>query len=118
MTGISTNAKLVAKLFMQRRLMLQPALERGMKRFTAKVENEATDNLSGGGDASPGSYPVPVRTGTSRRGMNLRARGMVGYVWNKIIYAAAIHEDRPFLDDAADSVDGLAIMREELERIW
>lgn len=118
------------------------ALKRGLRNIGAKVLRAAIDNLSGpGGSGSPGSYPVPRQTGTLARGGAFETtRRSVTIAFsarntrrgaNRGDYAAAVHEGfrafgnphapyypgRPFLRDAAESVDAVGEIVTQLERV-
>ena len=101
------------------------AAKRGFRNVLVAIDRAAVKNLSGGGDAAPGSYPVPIRRGNLRRGQGMRQTGDTqGFVFNRTAYANAIHSKgfnaygnphapfygpRPFLDDAVESVDILDV---------
>lgn len=115
------------------------ALRAGLRTLVSKVERAATRNLSGpGGSGNPGAYPVPRRFGTLARGMYSAVRGRVAEVGNRARnprtgepYARAVHEGfrafgnprapyygrRPYLEDAAASVDPMAELSAALERV-
>lgn len=117
MVGIVSNAGQIAKRYQRRRQRLDRALGRGLKKAAAAIDREQVDNLSGSGSAAPGDYPVPIRTGTLRGGHFFRVRSeRLAIVGNTTEYAVAIHEDRPFLDDAAEAVDHLAIVAGEVRK--
>lgn len=117
-------------LYARRAAELGPAIRRGTRNVLLSVERAATKNLSGSGSAAAGSYPVPIRTGNLRRSMGVRQESeTVGFVFNRARYAGAIHRGmtpynnprirksylgRPFLDDAAASVDSEKIFRESV----
>lgn len=111
-------------LYAKRAAALPKAIRRGTRNVLLTVERQAVKNLSGAG--APGSYPVPIRTGNLRRSMGVRQESeTVGYVFNRARHARAIHAGfkpygnphahvipaRPFLDDAAASVDTGMVFR-------
>lgn len=122
-------------LYAQRAAALPAAIRRGTRNVLLAVEREAVKNLSGSGEA--GAYPIPVRSrmekgkrvpgGNLRRSMGVRQESdAVGYVFNRARYAHAVHttgfhaygnprapfyKARPFLDDAAASVDTGMVFR-------
>lgn len=111
-------------LYAQRAAALPAAIRRGTRNVLLAVEREAVKNLSGSG--APGSYPIPTPSGTLRRSMGVRQESeTVGYVFNRARYARAIHAGfkpygnphahvipaRPFLSDAAASVDTGMVFR-------
>ncbi len=57
----------------------------------------ATRLTGGPGTAKPGEYPIPIRTGTLRRGNNFEVKGNTSIVFNETVYARANHEGfRPY----------------------
>lgn len=108
------------------------ALRAGLRNIATQVEREATRNLSGpGGAGNPGAYPVPRRTGFLARAMFSRVRARSAEVGNTATYARSVHNGfraygnpaapfygrRPYLEDAAASVDPLREIADALERV-
>lgn len=86
--------------------MFDAVLTRGIRDAAILVDNQQVKNLSGSKSDPFGAYPVPVRTGTLRRGhfFEVPTRTMA-IVSNTTEYAVDIHASRPFLTRAADEVD-------------
>ena len=118
--------------FRQRVQGWDAALRAGLRRIATLVEREAMRNLSGpGGANSPGHYPVPRRTGFLARSMFSRVRGRTAEVGNTAEYAPAIHNGfrafgnphapyygaRPFLADAAQTVDPVRELSDALAQV-
>ncbi len=92
------------------------ALLRGLAIQTVRA---ATRLTGGPGTAKPGAYPIPIRTGTLRRGHNFQVQGDTVVVFNDTVYARANHDGfrpygnprahvipgRPFYDDALTQLD-------------
>lgn len=111
MVSITTNALALADRYRKRRQRLNRALGRGLKRAAAAVDRAQVENLSGPKSAEPGSYPVPIRTATLVRGHFFQVNSYrLAFVGNTTEYAAAVHQGRPFLDDAIERVDVAEIM--------
>lgn len=114
---ITSNALALARKYRRRREQLDGALRRGLKKAAATIDNAQVDNLSGSGADAPGAYPVPVRSDNLRGGHFFQVNNShLAVVGNTAVYAAAIHEDRPFLDDAAEAVDFQGLMAVEVEK--
>lgn len=78
-----------------------------------------TRNTSGAGGAKAGAYPIPIRSGTLRRGINFQLADTAAIVFNDTVYArpqergyqpygnkhARPIPPRPALADALDSLD-------------
>jgi len=118
MLKVKTNAKNLSVRYAKRITALNSAIASGLRALAIKVDAEQVENLSGDGDR--GSYPVPVRSGTLRRGtfFNVVNR-QFAIVGNKTIYAASIHDGRPFLDNAVDNVKPVEIIGDHLKKeVW
>lgn len=115
--NITSNARTIANRYRRRIRALNGALAKGLRKAAAAIDREQVANLSGAKSDPPGSYPVPVRKGTLRGGhgwaVNDHKRGAV---FNTTEYAMAIHNDRPFLDDAVEAVDYPAIVAGEVRK--
>lgn len=119
MMRVITNANSLARQYRQRVQQFKAAVKRGLRRIGVMVNTQQVLNLSGSGSAPPGSYPVPVRSGTLRRGANWGfLSDNVVAVGNTTIYAVPIHEDRPFLQQAGESIDPAAVMAVDVTRAW
>lgn len=119
-------------LYASRAAKLPAAVRRGTRNVLLAVERAAVKRLSGPGSAAPGSYPVPIRTGNLRRSMGVRQdTDMSGYVFNRALYANAIHSGmtpynnphakksyrgRRFLDDAVAATDTMHVFRRTVVR--
>ena len=104
MTQISTNAKELYAKWLRRKSAMDKARRIGLRSAAIAVDRAQVKNLGGSGDA--GSYPVPVRTGNLRGGHFFDTqRSDFAVIGNTTVYATVVHKDRPFLDDAAESVD-------------
>lgn len=103
------------------------ALQQGLRRIMVAVHRAADEKLSGGGAAW--AYPVPRRSGMLARGMYSELRDDSAEIGNIAPHAWAIHQGdgppawrkppavpRPFLDDAAQATDHLAILQQEMLR--
>jgi hypothetical protein len=120
----TTNAADIAKRFNRRIAKLEAAIKNGLRKWAITVDNAQVANLSGG--SATGDYPLPVRTGNLLQGHFFKVqRHYVALVGNKTSYALPVHEGRgsnivhgrrPFLEDAAQSVDGGDIMRTEMRK--
>jgi len=120
MNSITTNAPRLLKKWQQRRAALDRAKHRALRNAAIMIDRAQVDNLSGPAiKAKPkprnhpdaGRYPVPVRTGNLRNSTFFDAqRSDFAIVGNKAKYAMVIHQERPFLDDAAESVDAVEMM--------
>ncbi|MBB5885469.1 hypothetical protein DYQ93_11430 [Xanthomonas sp. LMG 8992] len=103
-----------------------PASRRALLRnIVIQAENAAMDLAKGPGDAPPGAYPIPVRTGTFRRGFGFEIRDSTAVLFNATAYAGAIHAGyhpygnpharpipaRPYFDDALKRIDMEAAAR-------
>lgn len=103
-------------------------LQSAMRSIAAKTEAAANRNLSGGGP--PGAYPVPRRTGHLARSLGSQVRPRQAIVFNSALYARAVHDGftaygnpnaptypaRPFLEDAARSVDAIGEIVAQMEK--
>ena len=120
------NADQIAEKYRDRTRRLSGAVERGMRRIAAEIDREQVRRLSGGRGASPGSYPVPARTGHLLQSHFFTVESpLLAFVGNTARYAIAVHEGRgssgphgrrPFLDDAAASVDAAELMAIDVRR--
>ena len=126
MINVRTNASQLAAKFRQRAERLGGALKAGLRTVAAQIDRYQVENLRGADSADPGDYPVPARTGhllgTHFWDVKSETFAVVG---NTAEYAVDIHEGRgssaphgrrPFLDDAAEAVDGVEIMVVELRK--
>lgn len=125
---IGSNASQIAKRYRRRAGGLDKAVRRGLRKYAIAVDREQVKNLSGSG--APGSYPVPVRKGTLRGGHFFEVSRRFAVVGNTTEYAPAVHggelatneglrfavKGRPFLDDAAEAVDGTAMLAGEVKK--
>ncbi len=143
MASVTTNANQVSKRYAERAANLTAAAERGTKRVLLAIERKATDNLSGSGGPGSYPIPVRSRRewvvgkgavsspgGNLRRSMGVRQLSAAsGLVFNRARYARAVHttgfhaygnpaapfyKPRPFLSDAVDQVDTMAIFQREM----
>ncbi|RCX32076.1 hypothetical protein [Thioalbus denitrificans] len=115
----TSNALAIARRWNTRRGQLDGALRRGLRKGAAAVDREQVRNLSGSGADAPGSYPVPVRKGTLRGGHFFQVENArLAIVGNTTVYAARIHDERPFLDDAAEDVDAGEYIRDEMRTVF
>lgn len=100
--------------------MLIPAAREAMLRSLAiQAERSATRLAGGPGTDAPGAYPIPIRTGTLRRGMRFRVQKDSAIVFNSVAYARAVHDGyqpygnprahaipaRPYFSDAIAELD-------------
>lgn len=104
------------------------AVERGFRKLAVMVHRAADANLSG--PSAAWSYPVPRRSGDLARGMYSRSDAASAEVGNSAPHAWAVHSGqhpfwkspparpRPFLYDAADSVDAAEVIGGELRGAW
>jgi hypothetical protein len=85
---------------------LDGVARKALRNVLIKVNRGQVEKLSGGGDAAPGDYPVPIRTGHLRRsaGFELHSNHR-GAVFNTAAYAGAIHKNRTFIDDPVAEVN-------------
>lgn len=117
MLKIISDARRIGALYRRRVTALSAALRRGLQKYAAEVDARQVDNLSGSNADPPGAYPVPRRTGHLAQSHFFRVTGsQYAIVANSAKYAIKIHEDRPFLEDAAEATDGGHIMATELRR--
>lgn len=115
----TSNAQRLALTYRQRQRRFAAAIKRGLRRIGVMVNTQQVLNLSGSGSAPPGSYPVPVRTGNLRRESNWRIpQPNAVVIRNTADYAITIHRDRPYLHEAADSVDPSQVMAVEVSGAW
>lgn len=116
--SITSNASSIANKWAKRRQALDRGALRGMRKAAVAVEREQVVNLSGSNSAEPGSYPpVPNRTGNLMRGAGSAVKSArSALVFNTTVYAAAVHENRPFLDDAAETAKPGAIYMNEVSK--
>lgn len=100
--------------------MLIPAAREAMLRSLGIQAVRTATRLAGGpGTEAPGTYPIPIRTGTLRRGMNFQLAGNAAIVFNETAYARAVHDGyqpygnprahaipaRPYFTDAIAELD-------------
>jgi len=116
---------------------LEPAVfgvvEKGVRGWVLRAHRASKANLSGSNSDAPGSYPVPVRTGNTRRSESyilpgqskhgLSAGPLEGFLVNTAAAAGVIHEGthtqrafgpRPFQSDAVedtrdDAMNGMLV---------
>lgn len=123
---MDSNAAAIADNMDRRLATATTAIREGVAKGALAIESAATLNLTGSGE--PYSYPVPVRSGTLRRGMGVeQPQAVLAIIFNGVEYAHAVHSGnvnewrshyagpsddysmtvsrppRPFLDDAAES---------------
>lgn len=125
---VQTNASDLREQYVMMGRSLDGALRKGMGRLVEAVERKAIANLTGG-DRGPREYPIRRASGRLAGGMGRRIAGpLLGFVFNSKEYARANHEGfhpynnrfapkvprRPFLDDAAEAVDGGEIIQRAL----
>lgn len=105
------------------------ALQRAMRRIGAKVERAMNQRLSGGGE--PGAYPVPRRSGHLARSGGSQVQRRSVAIFNSAVYAGAVHNGfraygnpdapyygpRPFLEDAAKTVNPMDEIMTELSAV-
>lgn len=123
------DAAAVAKKYRKRILALGDSQRKGLTQAAQLIDKEQVANLSGTG--GPGSYPVPVRKGILRGGHGWAIRNdNNAAVFNTTGYAVPIHtgnmttkeglryavRPRPFLDDAANSVNVSEIVIAEVRK--
>lgn len=118
MYRIISNADQFSKGLRRGLSRMTQALVQSFRASLIQINRSALDNLSGSNDAEPGSYPVPNRTGNLFRsqGWAFGATNNVGFVFNTASYAAKIHDDRPFLDDAVEANDLLFNTQDAVRR--
>jgi hypothetical protein len=127
MYNIFTNASQLAADLRRRTALMESALDSAFKNSLIEINRAALRKLDGSNTAAPGSYPVPNRTGHLFREQNWEFGGnrRTAFVFNRAVYATDIHEGkvssarhgrRPFLDDAAASVDVLGNTQQALRR--
>ena len=131
MFGAKSTSKILAKAYRSRAARLSKELTKGLRAGAVAIDRAQVENLSGG--ENPGDYPIPVRTGNLRSSHFFAQRGdRLFVIGNTAAYARAVHEGldssdglgrgnyvhgrRPFLDDAADSVDVLAIAQKRTRK--
>jgi hypothetical protein len=129
--SITHTAGQLAKQFQGYAQRWAAAVAKGLRDIAITVERGATKNTSGSGNAAPGSYPVPIRTGTLRRSIQSRFGARDAMVVAAAQYASAIHNGftpygnpnarlsyigRPFLQDAVDAIDANEIMVIRLDK--
>lgn len=120
---VQTNARKLAEKYRRRARILPDSIDKRLREAAKAVNREQVRNLSGP-KGHPGSYPVPVETGDLRSQADFGAPPATsGYavVFNTSGHAVPVHEGkgssrpygrRPFLDDAAETVDPLRVIRE------
>lgn len=129
MIKITTNALAVRGTFGRWRAETSGAWKKGLRAAARAVERAAVKRLSGSGAAR--AYPVPIVTGTLRRGMGVRVENTAALVFNATAYGHAVHVGyhpygnkraekvpaRPYLTDAVESVDVIELMAVELRKV-
>ncbi len=104
-----SNAKAVAKLFLNRAQRTPKAMRAGLTAVAIAVNEKKIENLSGGDNAA-GSFPIPVRSGNLRRHADMQILSSHAEVMNTATYAMSIHErSGPFLNGTLDQVNTAAI---------
>lgn len=130
MTGFTRqiDAAKLAAVYQARMRLFPQAVARALRTLAVLVHRQADRNLSGGGAAW--NYPVPRRRGALARGLFSRSDMRSATVGNTAAHAWAIHSGvhprwkspparpRPFLTDAADGIDHLAVMQNEVRGAW
>lgn len=112
----SSNAGELAKKYRRRASHLKAGVRKGMRDIAARIDIEQEKNLRGGADAPPGAYPVPIRSANLRQSRFFDVvNDKLAVVGNAAVYAAVIHDKRPFLTDAANAVDTTEIMGNALQ---
>ena len=118
----------LAKAYRGRAQRFPEAIKAGLRRIMVLVQRGADQKLSGGGAAW--EYPVPRRSGALARGLYGTLGDDYAEIGNIAPHAWSIHSGnnpawhsppaiaRPFLDDAAASVDHLAEMQSALAGAW
>lgn len=116
----TSNARQLARRYQQRAERLNGALRKGLTRAAAQVDRAQVENLRGP-KGPPGGYPVPVPTGALLQAHFFNvASYKLAVVGDTAKHAVVVHEGRgssrpygrrPFLDDAAASVDTTGIVQ-------
>lgn len=128
--NLQTTAAAVANAYARRARQWNGAKRDGLRRIVLFAEGKYVENLSGGGDAAPGSYPVPIRRGTLRRGSGTRVLQNDAYLFNNTRYARAVEKGsypygnrrakfrpgRPAMEDALKATPSQEIMLTSLRR--
>lgn len=133
MTGFTRqiDAGKLAAVYQARMRLFPQAVARALRTLAVLVHRQADRNISGGGAAW--NYPVPRRSGVLARSLYSKSGdkwAVVGADLGVAPYAWAIHSGvhprwkspparpRPFLTDAADGIDHLAVMQNEVRGAW
>lgn len=127
--SITHTAGKLAQQFQRYAAAWSRGVAEGLRDIAIAVERQAVRNTSGSG--APGSYPVPIRIGKLRGSIQSRFGQRESMVIATAVYSSAIHNGftpygarnarksytaRPFLQDAADSVDAQEIMLIRLDK--
>ncbi len=98
---------------------VRPSTRELLRILAIQAEGHAIDLSKGPGTAKPGAYPIPIRTGTHRRGFGFKVNERDAIVFNTGVYARALHDGfkpygnpharpipaRPYFDDAIARLD-------------
>jgi phage gpG-like protein len=96
-----------------------PAARQALLRNLGIQAVRTATRLAGGpGTAKPGSYPIPIRTGTLRRGMNFEVQDNVAIVFNDTVYARAAHQGfQPYGNPRAHAIPGRPFFGDAIEQL-
>lgn len=98
---------------------IRPSTRALLRNLAIQGEGIVMDLMKGPGSAKAGAYPIPIRTGTLRRGVGFKVDDDSAFVYNTSVYARAIHDGfrpygnpharpipaRPYFDDMLDKLD-------------
>ena len=98
---------------------VRPSTRELLRILAIQTEGHAMDLAKGPGTAKAGAYPIPIRTGTFRRGFGFKVNDRDAIVFNTSVYARSLHDGfkpygnpharpipaRPYFDDALDKLD-------------
>ncbi len=99
--------------------VIRPGVSAMLRSLAIQAVRAAEKRARGPGTAKPGAYPIPIRTGTFRRGFGFEANDQRSIAFNTSAYAGALHAGfkpygnvharpipaRPYFDDAQDDLD-------------
>lgn len=89
---MKTNADELASDMQRRVAAFDAVVQKAVAKAAFAIEEAATKNLSGSGEAEPYSYPVPARSGNLRSSMNVeQPASVMAIVFNNAAYAWAVH---------------------------